>query len=416
MYGVLLIIVLVITGGAIAFIGDRLGTKIGKKRLSIFGLRPRHTSILVTIVTGLCITAATFGIMAAASENVRTALFGLEELNDQIRKAQRNLDAATEELADARSQKEVADNELATSKEDIRKLKAEQEELRAESDRLRSEADRLRAEGESLRAENAALSAGNAELAAANESLTGDNTRLQGENKDLGKKNESLTSENKSLEQRADALGKGLVTMREGAIAFRAGEVLASGVIRGNRPVDEVRRDFEALAELATRNVSQRLGTNVSDENIWLYQPEYNAAIQEIAKSQKDMVVRIVAAGNLVWGEPVRTMLALYPNSIIYKDQEFILAQPVHFKNDDEAEGVVMKFLHDINTAAVARGMLPDPIRGTVGIMDGAQFYNIVGDLKRTRGSAILSAYANGATDAQGPLRLTIRAEASDGE
>ena len=32
MYGVLLILVLVITGGAIAFIGDRLGSKVGKKR------------------------------------------------------------------------------------------------------------------------------------------------------------------------------------------------------------------------------------------------------------------------------------------------------------------------------------------------------------------------------------------------
>ncbi len=409
MYGVFLIVVLVITGGAIAFIGDRLGTKIGKKRLSIFGLRPRHTSILVTIVTGLCITAATFGIMAAASENVRTALFGLEKLNAQVQRTQQELSRASEELADARAQKEVADNELATSKEDIRKLKAEQEELRAES-------DRLRAEGQALQVENAALSAGNAELAAANESLTGDNMRLSGENKDLGKKNETLTNENKSLEERAENLGKGLATMREGDIAFRAGEILASGVIRSNRPEAEIRKDFESLAELATRNVSQRLGTNVSDENIWLYQPEYNAAIQEIAKSKKDMIVRIVAAGNLVRGEPIRTSLALYPNSVIYKDKEFILAQPVHFKSDDEAEGVVMKFLHDINTAAVGRGMLPDPIRGTVGVMDGAQFYNIVGDLKRTRGSAILSAYANGATDAQGPLRLTIHAEASDGQ
>ena len=67
MYSLYLIGVLVLTGGAIAFIGDRLGTRIGKKRLSIFGLRPRHTSIIVTIITGILITAATFGILAAAS-------------------------------------------------------------------------------------------------------------------------------------------------------------------------------------------------------------------------------------------------------------------------------------------------------------------------------------------------------------
>ena len=49
MYGIVLIAVLVATGGIIAFIGDRLGTKIGKKRLSLFGLRPRYTSTIVTI-------------------------------------------------------------------------------------------------------------------------------------------------------------------------------------------------------------------------------------------------------------------------------------------------------------------------------------------------------------------------------
>ena len=91
MYGVLLIAVLIITGGAIAFIGDRLGTKIGKKRLSIFGLRPRHTSIVITIFTGICITTLTFGVMAAASENVRTALFGMERLNRTMQETQTNL-------------------------------------------------------------------------------------------------------------------------------------------------------------------------------------------------------------------------------------------------------------------------------------------------------------------------------------
>ena len=55
MHGVILIAVMILTGGAIAFIGDKLGTKIGKKRLSIFGLRPRHTSIIVTIINnGSC--------------------------------------------------------------------------------------------------------------------------------------------------------------------------------------------------------------------------------------------------------------------------------------------------------------------------------------------------------------------------
>ena len=53
MYGITLILVLAVVGGVIAFIGDRLGTRIGKRRLSIFGLRPRHTAVVVTVFTGV---------------------------------------------------------------------------------------------------------------------------------------------------------------------------------------------------------------------------------------------------------------------------------------------------------------------------------------------------------------------------
>ena len=113
MYGVLLIVVLIVTGGAIAFIGDRLGTKIGKKRLSIFGLRPRHTSVIITIITGAIITTLTFAVMAAASENVRTALFGMEKLKQHMTEMQQNIENAEAELKSAQVEKDAADSALA---------------------------------------------------------------------------------------------------------------------------------------------------------------------------------------------------------------------------------------------------------------------------------------------------------------
>ena len=63
MYGIALILFLSIMGGAIAFGGDRLGSKIGKKRLSILGLRPKHTSIVVTVITGALTVALTMSIL-----------------------------------------------------------------------------------------------------------------------------------------------------------------------------------------------------------------------------------------------------------------------------------------------------------------------------------------------------------------
>ena len=401
MSGILLIVVLVITGGAIAFIGDRLGTKIGKKRLSIFGLRPRHTSIIITIFTGIVITTLTFGVMAAASENVRTALFGLEELNRTMQETKNNLLHTQADLDAAKSEQERTDAALQQSKEDVTRLNEQQKTLEEEASRLQ--------------AGIAELEGAKAELTARNEELSGNNQKLLADNTNLTADNENLTADNKKLEERTRQLRAGLITVREGDIAFRAGEIIASGVIRGGRSNEEVAADMEMLAALANRNVSARFGSDRSDEDIWIYRPEYEAAVETIAKSKQDIVVRIAAASNLVRGEEVRTTLELYPNSIIYRDKEFIIARPYELglADDSEAEQTVMNFLKDVNFAATSKGILPDPLRGTVGVMEGAQFYEIVAKLKGQRGPVILSAYANGDTDASGPLRLRINVEKS---
>jgi len=399
MSGILLIAVLVITGGAIAFIGDRLGTKIGKKRLSIFGLRPRHTSIVITIFTGIVITTLTFGVMAAASENVRTALFGLEELNRTMQETKDNLLYTQADLAAAKSEQKSTDAALQQSKADVVRLNEQQKTLTEEAARLQ--------------AGIAELEGAKAELTAKNEELSGSNQKLLADNDHLTADNENLTADNKKLEERTQQLRAGLITVREGDIAFRAGEIIASGVIRGGRSNEEVAADMETLAALANRNVSARFGSDRSDEDIWIYRPEYEAAVDMIAKSKQDMVVRIVAVSNLVRGEEVRTTLELYPNSIIYQDKEFIIARPydLGLADDSEAEQTVMNFLKDVNFAATSKGILPDPLRGTVGVMEGAQFYDVVAKLKGQRGPVILLAYANGDTDASGPLRLKIEVE-----
>ena len=53
---------LLLMGSVIAFLGDRIGTRIGKKRLSILGMRPRKTAVLMTMVTGMVITLTTLYI------------------------------------------------------------------------------------------------------------------------------------------------------------------------------------------------------------------------------------------------------------------------------------------------------------------------------------------------------------------
>ena len=385
MYGLVLIMVLVVTGGVIAFIGDRVGSRVGKKKLSLFGLRPRHTSVIVTIITGVLITTLTFVILAAASNNVRTALFGMEQLNQMMRETKERLADTDTQLAEAKVEQNAAALELTKSKDELEKLHGKQTTL-----------------------ENRAR-----ELAAGNAKLEAEAAALEEQNRGLTDQNTALTVDNRTLEERADILRQGLQFVREGDIVFQAGEVIASGIIRGDRPVDEVLADMAGLIQLANRNTAQRLGVGDERSEIWIYQPEYEQAARTIAGGADDMVVRIVAAGNLVRGEPVRTNLQLFKNSVVYKKDEFIIARPfkINGHTPGEAEQVVMSFLKDVNAAATARGILPDPIRGSVGVMEGSQFYDIVQALMPLDGTVVLSAYARDDTDALGPLRLNLKME-----
>ena len=384
MYGITLILVLAVVGGGIAFIGDRLGTRIGKRRLSIFGLRPRHTAVVVTVFTGICITTVTFGVMAAVSENVRTALFGMERLNALMTETQAALTQTADALTQAQTDQARASEELKKSEDEITRLEGEREGLAAESERL---------------------SEGNRRLAMEKEGLISLNVRLTGEN-------ETLLSDIEELGVRASALRQNILTLREGDITYRAGEIIASGTIPAGLSHEEIERGMAGLAQLGTRNISARLGENKTDQDIWIYGPEYDAAVRAIEGSKTDMIVRIVAAGNLVRGDEIRASIELYPNSVIYRDGELIAARvyaPAML--GAAAEETVMAFLREVNAAASAKGILPDPIRGTVGVIEGAEFYGLVQELAGRTSAVVISAYAAGDTDAMGPLRLTFKIE-----
>ena len=84
MTGITLILVLALMGGLIAYLGDKLGSKIGKKRLRLFGLRPHDTSVVMTIVSGILVATLTITVLTIASKEVRTALFGMEKMRAEI--------------------------------------------------------------------------------------------------------------------------------------------------------------------------------------------------------------------------------------------------------------------------------------------------------------------------------------------
>ena len=91
MTGWLLIISLLILGGLLATLGDLLGSRIGKARLSIFKLRPKKTAIFITVLTGSLISAISLGLMLLVSRQLRVGLFELNDLQTRLRESRQAL-------------------------------------------------------------------------------------------------------------------------------------------------------------------------------------------------------------------------------------------------------------------------------------------------------------------------------------
>ena len=139
MTGWLLILAVLVLGGVLSTLGDRLGSKIGKARLSLFKLRPKKTAVVITVFTGSLISALTLGLMVAVSERLRVGLFQLDQLESKLRVSRQSLqlslnqlNANQQELAQARQERQTASAQLKTLEQRRRELEAERDRLGVE--------------------------------------------------------------------------------------------------------------------------------------------------------------------------------------------------------------------------------------------------------------------------------------------
>lgn len=386
MYGIMLVAVLIITGGVIAFIGDRLGTKVGKKKLSLFGLRPRHTSVVVTIITGIMITTITFTILSVASENVRLALFGMDKLKQQMVQTQNELD-------------EKSTNLLQTKK-DLGKIKSEYDNSKKELEASQKDLEASKAKSRALMAEQANLIALNGDLSAKNRDLYASNNALKATNS-------KLDSENAKLEETNQNLRQGIETIREHPIVYRVGELLASGTIAQTEDVEEAEKEIGGLISLANSKIISNLG-NDTHSAVRVYPNEYHHAIQQIITNSDGTVVRLVVAANMVNGDPVITNIETYPNRLVYAANTLIYQNYYDLNGTMTTDAMIGDFLRGVNKAAVKNGLLPNPLTGTVGALSGSQIMELEDILNKTSGRILIQAYAENNTSINDPLRLDI--------
>ena len=101
--GFALVLAITIIAGGIAYIGDRVGHQVGRKRLTLFGLRPKYTSTIVAVATGMLIALSVTLAALVGSSYVRTAFFRIGQLNARLNDLQAQAIESQKQLETTRS-------------------------------------------------------------------------------------------------------------------------------------------------------------------------------------------------------------------------------------------------------------------------------------------------------------------------
>jgi hypothetical protein len=101
--GISFIVGFVIVAGLVAYIGDRVGHQVGRRRLTLFGLRPKYTSTIVAVATGMLIALSVTFAGLLLSSVFRNAVFRLGAVNAEITELQSQAVALRKEVATTRN-------------------------------------------------------------------------------------------------------------------------------------------------------------------------------------------------------------------------------------------------------------------------------------------------------------------------
>lgn len=73
-----------VIGIIISIFADNIGKKIGKKKVVLFNLRPRYTSMIITAISGGLIAVLSSLILSLLSQDAKTYLFQMNKLKQEI--------------------------------------------------------------------------------------------------------------------------------------------------------------------------------------------------------------------------------------------------------------------------------------------------------------------------------------------
>lgn len=391
MTGWLLLLSLLILGGVLSTLGDRLGSRVGKARLSLFGLRPRQTAVVITVLTGSLISVLSLGLMLLVSRQLRVGLFELNDLQARLRSSRADLKSSRAAQRQSRQQ-------LETARGDEIKAQRRLEEARNQANQLRKALTPLQAQTLRLEAERQRLS----------EDVRSRDDEIRRTDRELAAVRNRIRAGEAELKQ----LEGNLLALRRGNVAISSGQPLATATLKLKRP-DQARQVIDqVLREANLQAYQQVLPGQVPNQQILLVPRQDINLLEQAIRKPGTWVVLLRSAANVLQGETVvYAFPEVRPNLTITRDGE-VLATTALASGETSPQEVRnrLNLLLASTLAEIQR-------RGS--ISKGLQFdslaLNELGKtlIDRSTGRVVLEAVALGNSETADPVAIELRLQRS---
>jgi uncharacterized protein (DUF3084 family) len=361
--GWLLILALLVLGGVLSTLGDRLGTRIGKARLTLFNLRPRKTAVLITALTGALISALSLALLLLVSQRLRVGLFELDQIQSRLRdsraaleKSRSALRSTQVELARAEQGRRQADRsrkaaersqqkvqgQLNAAEQRVATLRRELEPLQAQRVRLERERERL---GREVRGRDAEIRRTEAELETVRQQIAAGEKELQ-------------------------ELQTNVIALRRGDVVIASGQPLTTAKIQLQRD-SQAREVIDRVLQEANLAAFQLLLPGEPPNRQILLVPRNDIQrLEKLLVTKGTWVLTIRSAANVLRGEQrVVAFADLRPNREVVREGD-VLARTT-LERDVRSPEMVNSRLNLLLAAAFNRaqrqGTLTDGLRFDVG-------------------------------------------------
>lgn len=451
-----LALILFASGGSIAWMGDKLGTYVGKKRLSSFGLRPRHTAMLYTVASGGIIAVITLLIAIAIDSTYLMAIrHGAEIIDTNKKLSAQNLQFSSS-IKDAESQLLVVEGLVSTAKsaeaaarraQTVAQLQLNTAEhsLKRERDTLHDTEAKLIQSRLDLTSKKVALENAKQKVAveeeglhSATQLLFAAKSAVESKSIALSVLNTRLATEQqqfRTLSSRNRMLAAEYTKLSTQHVIFKGDQEIERTVISSRQPTDDIRNEMVTfLGEVARRASERGAVPGLTGNPIEIVEPSVGAQpesrsrteeleresshieaiVQQIANASsqvESVVVLAKAADNSVVGQQLGITVDLYDNFLVYKEGDTIASATINGAQD----GLVIfadlnRFFANVTRQAVLHKIIPhrNPDTGLPSVggagLNFTQIQQLVQQIHNIGGPAIITAKAKYATYSTGPV------------